>query len=245
MRMTTDFAKSSVFKIFDNQVEIEALPGVFMPSANGLFYARPIRIAPGERVIDIGTGSGLLAIAAAKCGAKVCATDIDPRAVAAAEHNARLNGVRIDVQEGSLFADYTGLFDVILANLPNEIVAPSYHCDLPPEDVRTFAGGEAGNEHILALLDAASAFMAPYSRLYLGVHSLTDYHATLRSAIRHYSARLLDVEELPAKAFVTENLAFYQALNKEGIIHIFRNAAGQWCTYGYIYELAPLSTVAT
>jgi HemK-related putative methylase len=219
-------------------VELEAYPGVFMPSANGLFYARPIRIARGERVIDIGTGSGVLAIAAAKCGARVCATDTDPRAVAAAERNAALNGVEIEVRGGDLFGDYAGPFDVILANLPNEIVAPSHRRHLRPEDVRTFAGGEAGNEHLIALLDSASAFMSPRSRLFLGVHSLTDYHATLRSAIRRYTTRLLDLEELPAKAFVTDNLAFYQALNEAGIIHIFRNATGHWCTYGYVYELA-------
>lgn len=241
--MTIDLPKSSTFTVFGQQVTLAAAPGVFMPSANGLFYARPIRIAPAERVIDIGTGSGVLAIAAAKCGAKVGATDIDGRAVAAARHNARLNGVEIEVREGNLFGDFAGPFDVILANLPNEIVAPAYSSHLPPEDVRVFAGGEAGNEHLLALLEAAPALMAPQARLYLGVHSLTDYHATLRAALGHYSTRLLDLAELPAKPFVTDNLAFYQALDEAGIIHIFRNAAGQWCTYGYVYELAPLATV--
>lgn len=236
--MTKGLATTSTFRVFGKNLELEAYPGVFMPSANGLFYARPIRIASAERVIDIGTGSGVLAIAAAKCGAKVCATDTDPRAVAAAERNAALNGVEIEVRGGDLFGAYAGPFDVILANLPNEIVAPSHRRHLRPEDVRTFAGGEAGNEHLIALLDSASAFMSPRSRLFLGVHSLTDYHATLRSAIRRYKTRLLDLEELPAKAFVTDNLAFYQALNEAGIIHIFRNATGQWCTYGYVYELA-------
>lgn len=236
--MSKGLATRSTFRVFGTDVELEAYPGVFMPSTNGLFYARPIRIASGERVIDIGTGSGVLAIAAAKCGARVCATDTDPRAVAAAERNAALNGVEIDVRVGDLFGDCAGPFDVILANLPNEIVAASYRRYLRPEDVRTFAGGEAGNEHLIALLDSASALMSPQSRLFLGVHSLTDYHATLRSAICRYTTRLLDLEELPAKAFVTDNLAFYQALNEAGIIHIFRNATGQWCTYGYVYELA-------
>jgi methylase of polypeptide subunit release factors len=215
-----------------------------MPSANGLFYARPIQIAPGERVIDIGTGSGILAIAAAKCAAAVCATDVDPRAIAAAERNAQLNGVAVEVHEGTLFADHAGPFDVILANLPNEIVAPSYRCQLQPEDIRTIAGGDAGNEHLLALLDAAADFMSPQSRLYLGVHSLTDYHATLRAAIRRYSMRLLDLAELPAKPFVTDNLAFYQALDEAGLIHIFRNQTGHWCTFGYVYQLALLSGVS-
>ena len=131
-----DITKLSTFKVFGQQLKLEASTGVFMPSANGLFYARSIRIDPGERVIDIGTGSGVLAIAAAKCGARVNATDTDPRAVAAAERNAQINGVEIDV------------------------------------------------------------------------------------------------------------LSFYQALNETGVINIFRNAEGQWCTYGYVYELSLLSTDA-
>lgn len=239
-----DITKLSTFKVFGQQLKLEASTGVFMPSANGLFYARSIRIDPGERVIDIGTGSGVLAIAAAKCGARVSATDTDPRAVAAAERNAQINGVEIDVLSGELFSNYEGPFDVILANLPNEIVAPSYLCDLPTEDARTFAGGNTGNEHLLELLKSASEFMSADARLYLGIHSLTDYHGTLKSAISNFSARLLDLEELPAKSFVTDNLSFYQALNETGVINIFRNAEGQWCTYGYVYELSLLSTDA-
>ncbi|MEX0770474.1 MAG: 50S ribosomal protein L11 methyltransferase [Balneolaceae bacterium] len=233
-----ELTKYSTFTVFGHQVKLEAFAGVFMPSSNGLFYARSIRIAPGERVIDIGTGSGVLAIAAAKNGGRVSATDIDPRAVTAAGNNALINNVEIDVRRGELFADFEGTFDVILANLPNEIVAPSYISDHPQDDVRTFDGGNAGNEHVLNLLNSAHQFMSPESRLYLGVHSLTDYHATFRTAISNYSTRLVDLEELPAKPFVTDNLSFYQALDEAGVVKIFRNAEGQWCTYGYICELS-------
>jgi predicted nicotinamide N-methyase len=53
--------------------------------------------AAGKRVIDLGTGSGIVAIAAAKCGAGcVTAIDVDPIAVAAAGLNAAANGVAID-----------------------------------------------------------------------------------------------------------------------------------------------------
>lgn len=109
-----------------------------------MFYARSPRVEDGERVIDVGTGSGVLGIAAAKRGARVVATDVDGRAITAAEHNARLNGVRLETHLGPLFAGVTGTFDVILAILPNEIVAPVHLTSLPAEDARTFAGGAGG-----------------------------------------------------------------------------------------------------
>lgn len=219
------------------EVQLQPAEGVFTPSQHGMFYARALRVEPGERVIDIGTGSGVLGIAAAKRDARVTVTDIDARAVAAAEHNARLNEVEVEGRVGALFADAEGRFDVILANLPNEIVAPAHITHMDPAQARALAGGERGNEQILALLDAARSHMHATSRLYLGVHALTDYHATLRTALEHYSLRLLDLGPLPVKPFVTEHLEFYRALAAAGIIELFRDHEGRWCSYGYIYEL--------
>jgi methylase of polypeptide subunit release factors len=223
--------------VFGQEVVLDNAAGVFMPSPHGMFYARAPRVASGERVIDVGTGSGLLGIAAAKRGARVVATDVDARAVAAAEHNALLNGVTLETHLGPLFAGASGTFDVILANLPNEIVAPAHLASLQPEDARTFAGGEKGNEHLLALLAAAPPFMTPESRLYLGVHGLTDYRGTLRAALAAYRVRLLDLETLPVKGFVIQSLEFYQALARRGMIELFQDADGRWSSYAYLYEL--------
>ncbi|HET7564595.1 MAG TPA: 50S ribosomal protein L11 methyltransferase [Gemmatimonadaceae bacterium] len=218
-------------------VVLEPAEGVFTPSPHGMFYARALHVEPGERVIDIGTGSGVLGIAAAKRGAHVLVTDISARAVEAAEHNAQLNGVHIDGRVGTLFAGADGPFDVILANLPNEIVAPAHIARLDPAQAHALAGGARGNEQILALLDAAHRHMHVTSRLYLGVHALTDYHATLRTALEHYALRLLDLAPLPVKPFVTEHLDFYRGLAEAGVIELFRDADGRWCSYGYVYEL--------
>ncbi len=74
----------------------------------------------GRSALDVGTGSGILAIAAAKRGARpVVAVDTDELAVAAARENAARNGVAIDVRPGSA-ADVGGSFGVVIAN----IVAP-------------------------------------------------------------------------------------------------------------------------
>ena len=61
------------------------------------------RLTPGQAVLDVGTGSGILAIAAAKLGgAPVLAIDADPQAVVIAQQNVVLNGVAGQVQAAQL-----------------------------------------------------------------------------------------------------------------------------------------------
>lgn len=75
------------------------------------------RVVP--RVIDVGAGTGLLAIAALRLGARLSiATDLDPEASASAARHARLNGVPLRVVEGDCGRPFRGgSFDVVLANL--------------------------------------------------------------------------------------------------------------------------------
>ena len=77
-------------------------------------------IKGGERMLDIGTGSGILAIAALKLGAASAeGVDIDPMCVRTAGENARLNGVdgRLKVLVGDLSDKATGKYDIITANI--------------------------------------------------------------------------------------------------------------------------------
>ena len=76
-------------------------------------------LRPGQRVADIGTGSGILAIAAAKLGAsEIVATDIDPLAVRIAGDNVAVNGVRAQTQE----AAPTGTYDLVVANILADVI---------------------------------------------------------------------------------------------------------------------------
>jgi predicted nicotinamide N-methyase len=73
--------------------------------------------AKGRRVLDLGTGSGLVAIAAAKCGAaSVTAVDIDAHAIAAATLNAEANGVDIIVRQTDLLDGQPPEADLILVS---------------------------------------------------------------------------------------------------------------------------------
>ncbi len=74
----------------------------------------------GERVLDIGTGSGILAIAALKLGAASAeGVDIDPVSVRTAGENAAINGVegQLQVLVGDLSDKANGTYDIILANI--------------------------------------------------------------------------------------------------------------------------------
>lgn len=91
-----------------------------------------------ERVLDVGTGSGILAIAAASLGAKhVLACDIDAEACRTARENAHLNGVesRIEVTDATL-ESLEGNFQVVLANILAE-----ENVRLAPELVDRLASG--------------------------------------------------------------------------------------------------------
>lgn len=83
-------------------------------------------IKKGDRVLDIGTGSGILAIAALKLGAEsVTAVDIDPLAVKIAAENAALNGYgapEFKAYEGSLTDRAEGEYDVVIANIVADII---------------------------------------------------------------------------------------------------------------------------
>ena len=78
------------------------------------------QVRGGERVLDIGTGSGILAIAALKLGAASAeGVDIDPVAVRTAGENAALNGVadKLTVLVGDLSDKASGKYDIITANI--------------------------------------------------------------------------------------------------------------------------------
>jgi release factor glutamine methyltransferase len=73
-------------------------------------------VSDGDRVLDIGTGSGINAILAASRGAYVVAVDLSPEARDAAQENAERSGLakRIEIKQSDLFTEVEGPFDIIV-----------------------------------------------------------------------------------------------------------------------------------
>jgi HemK-related putative methylase len=116
-------------------VSLVVLPGVFNPVVfrSGALLARAVAgsaaaapPSPGDdrregRALDLGTGSGVGAVFAARRGWRVVAADVNPEAVRCARVNALLHGLdgRIEVRRGDLFAPVAGeRFDLVLFNPP-------------------------------------------------------------------------------------------------------------------------------
>lgn len=114
-------------------VEVVVNPGVFPPATDTKLLAANVKTKPGERIIDVTTGSGAIPVIAGLQGAIGYAIDINPSAVANAKENLATHDVAIEALESDLFANVPeGLFDQVFANGPffeGEIVDPmDYAC---------------------------------------------------------------------------------------------------------------------
>ena len=119
------------YRAAPEQVVVDLDPGMAFgtgthPSTRLCLELLQETLRPGERLLDLGTGSGILAIAAAKLAdVQVTAVDIDPVAVKVCAENAALNQVtgRVEARQGDLFAAVPGeTFDLILANIIASVI---------------------------------------------------------------------------------------------------------------------------
>jgi len=233
------FVKKPEVRKYDIQnikFELEINEHIFPPSPHGKFFAENMKINAGETVIDVGTGSGFLAILAAKLGGKVSATDADKDAVELAKKNAARNKVNIDVRQGNYFANFNKKFDVIVANLPQEIVHKNYQKAIGKQLTKSFDGGLNGNKQVLEFLSIAKNYMHYKSCIYLIVYTVTNYALTLKKMCENYNARLVAFDAGPAKEFVEDNIDWYLKLNEAGKIKIFKKGR-KWTAHEYLFEL--------
>jgi release factor glutamine methyltransferase len=158
------------------------MPGVFAPRSDSRMLARAVadRVGPGSSVLDVCTGSGIVAVAAALAGANsVTAVDLSRRAVACAWMNARLNRSAVRVLRGDLFGPLGDeRFDLIASNPP---YLPGWS---PPERARGAAraweGGSDGRVLIDRICAEAPERLLPGGRILIVHSSICDPDETVR-----------------------------------------------------------------
>lgn len=153
-------------------MRVMTLPGVFRPRPDSWMLARALcaQLRPGARVLDVCTGSGAIAVAAARAGAgAVTAIDVSRRSVLTVRINARLNGVRVRALRGDLFAPVAGeRFDFVVSNPP---YLPAEDDALPAHGpARAIDAGTDGRVLLDRICAQAAAHLNPGGAVML-VHS--------------------------------------------------------------------------
>ncbi|HSA53148.1 MAG TPA: HemK2/MTQ2 family protein methyltransferase [Yinghuangia sp.] len=162
------------------------LPGMYRPQADTRLlvsaYVHEGLPRAARTVLDVGTGTGVVAMAAAEAGGGNChvtAVDISRRAVWAARANSLCRRRRVAVRHGDLLEPVVGrMFDVVLANPP---YVPAPACNLPergPE--RAWDAGNDGRLLLDRLCRQIPHVLRPGGSVLLVQSSLCGVDATLR-----------------------------------------------------------------
>jgi release factor glutamine methyltransferase len=177
---------------------------VYKPADDSFLFAENLDVKVDERVLDMGTGCGLLGILSAKITREVVGVDINPYALRCAKRNAELNKVlnRISFIQGDLFSPFkeTEHFDLILFNapyLPQKENGPLSWIE------RAWAGGINGRSVIDAFLSKAITHLSKNGRILLLQSTLSDVNRTL--------FRLTE-ENLATKIIANLRLPFFETI---------------------------------
>lgn len=174
------------------------VPGVYPPQQDTRVLMRALHregVRPGMDVLDLGTGSGALAVCAARAGARVTAVDIAWRAVLSARANALLAGQRVTVRRGDL-ATHGRTYDLVVSNPP---YVPSPDASPPSRGAaRSWDAGWDGRAVVDRICASAARTLRPDGVLLMVHSAMCGTDATLdRLARAGLRAVVTDRELIP------------------------------------------------
>ncbi|MDR0334341.1 MAG: methyltransferase [Methanomassiliicoccaceae archaeon] len=174
---------------YDPKIRIEERDDVYSPGDDSILLIESLNVGDGERVLEIGCGSGVVAIHCAKNGASVTAVDINPSAVALTRKNAAANGAYMDIRLSDLYKDIDSHYDTIVFNLPY----------LPVKDEgmleKAWSGGDDGIGPLPKFLSEAMDHLYPRGRFVIVVSSLMDQRR-LDEVLTGYDVTVLGEKKL-------------------------------------------------
>ena len=175
--------------LYDPGIRIDVCDNVYSPGEDSVLLIESLDISDGERVLEIGCGSGVVAIHCAKNGADVAAVDINPAAVELTRKNAAANGAYMDIRLSDLYEDIDSYYDTIVFNLPY----------LPVKDdgdlEKAWSGGDDGIGPLPKLLNDVKGRLLPRGRFVVVVSSLMDQQR-LGDVLKGYDVKVLGEKKL-------------------------------------------------
>lgn len=151
--------------------KFEVSTEVFEPKPVGLWQSVLGEVKKTDRVLDMGTGSGVNGILAASKSLKVVAVDINPSSVENAKHNAEINGVasRMDIHLSDLFDSVKGRFDLIMFDPPFRW--------FKPKNMRERSTADENYKTLTSFFDNVKDFLSKDGRilLFFGTSGDIDY----------------------------------------------------------------------
>ncbi len=159
-------------------------------------------VIAGRTVLDVCTGNGVVAIAAARLGAaQVSAVDVCRRAVRCARRNAKAVGVAVHVRHGTwVEAGRTGTYDVVVANppyVPNEPRKDQLRLPDRIGPARAWDAGPQGRLVLDPLCAAAPGLIAPGGTLLLVQSEFADPDRSVQMLNRHMRAEVVMTRTIP------------------------------------------------
>jgi release factor glutamine methyltransferase len=188
---------------------VAAVPSVYAPQEDSLLLIEAMTASTaleGRSVLDLCTGTGIVAIAAALLGAsEVTAVDICRRAIRCTRRNARASGVRIKAYAGTHVDTLPrGPYDVVVCNPPYVPVA-SGHCSGPTGPSRAWDGGPDGRRVLDPLCASADTLLAAGGVVLIVQSEFADPKRTMA---------MLDHRGVDAKVTISKRIPFGRVLTE-------------------------------
>lgn len=206
-------------------------PATFRPSTISSLLADSLELKPGSVVVDVGCGSGILSIIAAKLGAgRVYGVDAADETVEIATANAKAHGVadRVQFAQGDMFEplDPDLEADVVIGDvsgIPDAIATASGWF---PSGL---SGGPTGAELPMRMIEESKRLLKKGGALFLPTGSLQDENSILERAKAVFgSMRQVTERNIPLPSHLAEDPAVLRALKDRVIALKQRGSRFQW-----------------
>lgn len=155
-------------------LKLKLNPDVYEPAEDSFLLARNLKVREGDVALDIGTGTGIIALLMARKAKFVLGVDVNPKAVELARENARINGIKnVAFSVSDLFENVEGKFNIITFNAPYLPGEPEKPIDL------ALVGGKKGREVLDRFIAGVDKHLEPEGIIQIVQSSITGVEETI------------------------------------------------------------------